>query len=304
MANDPVKEERASILNITIRAASEPDGFSIVICSFRNFAGTGEGTNVSQEQIKDRVRQQFGETSAAYAVSATHRSGNDLDRLVELSECQSTFDALDIATGAGHTARSIAPLVSHVVISDLTPQMLDTARAEMQAAGIHNVSFRIADAEELPFSNEVFDLVTCRIAPHHFSNCQQFAREVSRVLKAGGLFLLIDSTAPEDDALDQRLNEFEWRRDNSHVRSLKRSEWLQLLVDAGLEVERAEDFPKRHDFADWTARSRMTEQNRLDLEQWLLDAPEEFQHLLGFEIENGRLVAFTDQKTLFKCRKR
>jgi ubiquinone/menaquinone biosynthesis C-methylase UbiE len=262
------------------------------------------GTQLSQEQIKDRVRQQFGGTSAAYAVSATHRAGNDLNRLVELAECGPDVEALDVATGAGHTARMIAPLVSHVVVSDLTPQMLDTARGEMQAAGVHNVSFRLADAEELPFNSGVFDLVTCRIAPHHFSSCTRFIEEVSRVLREGGLFMLIDSTAPEDDELDQRLNELEWRRDNSHVRSHKRSEWQRMLLDAGLELEQAEDFPKRHIFADWTARSRMADDERLELEQWLLASPPGFQKLLKFEIENGRLIAFTDQKTLFKCRKK
>lgn len=258
---------------------------------------------MSHEQIKDLVRQHFGGTSSAYAVSSTHRTGNDLDRLLELADCRPDAEVLDIATGAGHTARVIAPYVSHVVISDLTPEMLDTARAEMQAAGIHNVSFRIADAEELPFGGSVFDIVTCRIAPHHFTNCDMFTREVNRVLKPGGVFLLIDSTVPEEDHLDQRLNELEWRRDHSHVRSLKRSEWEKMLQDAGLQVEIAEDFPKRHDFADWTARSRMTDEDRNALEKWLLESSQEFQDRLRFEIEDGRLVAFTDRKTLFKCRK-
>jgi ubiquinone/menaquinone biosynthesis C-methylase UbiE len=259
---------------------------------------------LSQEQIKQRVRQQFGGTSAAYAVSATHRAGNDLDRLLELAECRPDCEVLDVATGAGHTARVIAPHVSHVVISDITPQMLDTARSEMQAAGVHNVSYRIADAEELPFGPGVFDLVTCRIAPHHFSNPKMFTREVNRVLKPGGQFLLIDSTVPEEDDLDTRLNELEWRRDNSHVRSFKRSEWEAMLLDAGLELESAEEFPKCHIFADWTARSRMSDQDRIDLEKWLLEAPEEFQKRMRFEVENGRLISFTDQKTLFNCRKR
>jgi ubiquinone/menaquinone biosynthesis C-methylase UbiE len=258
---------------------------------------------LSQEQIKDRVRQQFGGTSSAYAVSATHRAGNDLDRLVELAECRSDVEALDIATGAGHTARMIAPLVSHVVISDLTPQMLDTAMAEMQATGLHNVSFRLADAEDLPFETNTFDLVTCRIAPHHFSDCDRFIQEVSRVLRPGGLFLLIDSTAPEDDALETRLNELEWRRDQSHVRSLKRSDWETMLVAHGLHLEHAEDFAKRHIFDDWTTRSRMTVEDRAALERWLLESPDSFKELLSFEVAEDRLVAFSDQKTLFKCRK-
>jgi ubiquinone/menaquinone biosynthesis C-methylase UbiE len=258
---------------------------------------------LSNEHIKDRVRQQFGGSSAAYATSRTHRSGNDLDRLVALAECRPDVEALDIATGAGHTGKAIAPLVCHVVLSDLTPEMLDTARAEMQAAGIHNVSFRVADAEELQFDDASFDLVTCRIAPHHFPNVQRAAFEVARVLRPGGLFMLIDSTAPDEPELDRFLNELEWRRDGSHVRSCTKPEWLNMLNAAGLDVEQAEDFEKTHDFADWTARSRMTDQERDELEQWVLGSPESCRVMFKVVVEDGRIVTFTDRKTLFKCRK-
>ncbi len=265
--------------------------------------GDLKGCGLTQDQIKDRVRKQFGGTSAAYAVSATHRGGADLDHLVALAECRPDVEALDIATGAGHTARAIAPNVSHVVVSDLTPEMLDTARAEMQAAGIHNVSFRLADAEELPFSGAVFDLVTCRIAPHHFSDPAQFAREVGRVLRPGGLFLLLDSTAPDDAEQDRWLNELEYRRDHSHVRSYTKLEWRRMLEGAGFSLEQAEDFPKTHDFDDWTRRSRMTARNRSDLEAWILSASPACLEQFWVEVVDGRVASFTDRKTLFKCRK-
>lgn len=258
---------------------------------------------MTDDHIKDRVRQQFGESSAAYAISATHQSGNDLDRLVELAECRSDMDVLDIATGAGHTARMIAPHVSHVVLSDLTPRMLDTARTEMQAAGAHNVSFRVADAEQLPFTASVFDLVTCRIAPHHFADVQQFVQEVYRVLRQGGMFLLLDSTAPDDPDLDRFLNELELRRDPTHVRSYTVSEWEQMLSDAGFALELMEDFPKRHAFDDWTARSRMTSEARESLECWVIGSPVEYLEHFAVEVNDGHVVAFTDRKTLFKCRK-
>lgn len=258
---------------------------------------------MSQEQIKDRVRRQFGGSSAAYAVSATHRAGNDLDRLVALAECGPTVDALDIATGAGHTAKAIAPRVAHVVLSDLTPEMLDTSRAEMECAGIHNVSFRVADAEDLPFPSESFDLVTCRIAPHHFPNVAKSVEEVARVLRPGGLYMLIDSTSPEDPTLDSFLNELERRRDKTHIRSWTKNEWNSMLTHAGLHVQSSEDFPKRHDFADWTTRSRMTDQEREDLEQWVLSAPDACREQFHVEVVDGRVIAFTDRKTLFKCRK-
>jgi ubiquinone/menaquinone biosynthesis C-methylase UbiE len=54
-------------------------------------------------------------------------------------------------------------------------------------------------AEEMPFADGAFDLVTVRVTPHHFSSPQKFVKEKARVLKLGGHFLLIDGTVPDDD---------------------------------------------------------------------------------------------------------
>jgi ubiquinone/menaquinone biosynthesis C-methylase UbiE len=261
------------------------------------------GKTLSQDQIKDRVRKQFGGTAAGYAVSATHRAGNDLDRLVETAECRPDVEALDIATGAGHTARAIAPHVAHVIASDLTPEMLDTARSEILAAGLANVSFRVADAEDLPFDDETFDLVACRIAPHHFPNVEKFIQEAARVVRPGGLFLLLESTAPEDPELAAFLNELEYRRDNTHILTSSVDAYRQMIESTGLVIELTEDFPKTHNFADWTARSKMNADDLAALEQWLLDAPEQCRAQFRVEVTDGRVQSFTDRKTLFKCRK-
>jgi ubiquinone/menaquinone biosynthesis C-methylase UbiE len=258
---------------------------------------------MASEQTKERVRRQFGGSAAAYAVSKTHSVGADLDRLVEIAECGPDVEALDIATGAGHTARAIAPLVRHVVLSDITPEMLDTACAQMNSADIHNVSFRLADAEDLPFDDETFDLVTCRIAPHHFPNVQQAVNEVARVLRPGGLFVMLDSTVDANPAMDAFQNELERRRDGSHVRSWTQAEWQGFFDAAGLTIESMEVFPKRHDFQDWTMRSRMSDAERRALEAWVLAQDGTLLTSLAVEVVDGRVVSFTDQKTLFKARK-
>src|SRR5690606_39820909 len=77
-------------------------------------------------------------------------------------------------------------------------------------------------AEDLPFADGSFDLVTCRIAPHHFADVQRAVHEVARVLRPGGLFLLIDSVAPEDPELDEFLNE----RSEEHTSELQSRENL------------------------------------------------------------------------------
>ncbi|MDI3340025.1 MAG: methyltransferase domain-containing protein [Sphaerobacter sp.] len=255
------------------------------------------------ERIKDRVRAQFGAAADAYVRSATHRIGDDLARLVALAELTPETVALDVATGGGHTALALAPHVRQVIASDLTPAMLEQARAFLTAQGVTNVEFRVADAEELPFPDASFDLVTCRIAPHHFADVQRAVHETARVLRPGGLFLLIDSVSPEDPELDAFLNELERRRDPSHVRSYRRSEWCRFLEAAGFAVEAMETFPKRHDFADWTGRSRLSPEDRAALEAWVLAAPPACREHFRVEVVDGRVVAHTDEKALFKARK-
>jgi ubiquinone/menaquinone biosynthesis C-methylase UbiE len=146
---------------------------------------------------KSLVQQQFGAHAAAYATSTVHAKGASLGRLVELVQPERTWQALDIATGAGHTAAAFAPHVARVVASDLTDEMLAEARKLAAAKGYANMETAHADAEALPFADASFDLVTCRIAPHHFPNIAAFVAEVWRVLRRGGKFALVDNIAPD-----------------------------------------------------------------------------------------------------------
>ena len=146
---------------------------------------------------KSLVQQQFGAHAAAYATSTVHAKGASLGRLVELVQPKPSWHALDVATGAGHTAAAFAPHVARVVASDLTPEMLQEAAKLAKAKGFANMETAPADAEALPFDDASFDLVTCRIAPHHFPDVPTFVAEVWRTLKGGGTFALVDNIAPD-----------------------------------------------------------------------------------------------------------
>lgn len=253
---------------------------------------------------KERVRHQFGRTAQDYVTSERHRSGRDLDRLVELAEPGPDDEALDIATGGGHTALALAPYVRHVVASDLTPAMLQAAeRFIRDEKGVENVSFDIAEAEHLPFADASFDIVSCRIAPHHFDDVRAFCREVARVLRPGGRFVLIDSLAPEDDDLDAFINEVEWRRDTTHVRAYKLSEWRAFVEDAGLVVDAVEPFQRRYEYQSWTARSRMNEAAKDELDQLILTAPDNILEAFAIDIDEGAIQSLDDNKLLLRARK-
>src|SRR5260370_24554018 len=126
--------------------------------------------------------------------------------------------------------------------------MLEKARDFLLAQGVTNAVFQVADAEKLPFASESFDRVTCRIAPHHFPNISQFVQEVARVLKPGGICLLIDCMAPGDPELDTFDNTVEKWRDPSHGRSCTAEEWQAFFKEAVPSNEDKGIFSKRSDY--------------------------------------------------------
>jgi ubiquinone/menaquinone biosynthesis C-methylase UbiE len=256
------------------------------------------------DQKKTQVQDYFSRTADSYVASFSHRSGDDLQRLIELGEWNPQLTALDIATGGGHTALAIAPFVSQITVTDLTPRMLEKAQKFILAQGVTNTLFQVADAERLPFSPESFDRVTCRIAPHHFPDLSQFVIEVARVLKTRGLFLLIDCMAPSDEELDIFDNTIEKWRDPSHGRSCTAEEWQALLKEADLSIEHMEFFRKTHEFDDWTARSQMPIDEKARLSHYILESNNRIQTY--FEImrkPDGQLASFTNDFIFIKSRK-
>ena len=253
------------------------------------------------DTARQRVREQYGSVGDAYVRSVGHATGSDFERMVELAKPRPTDVLLDIATGGGHVARVFAPLVASVVASDLTPEILGHAQTYLTGLGQTNVRYETVDAEAIPHDDGTFDLVTCRIAAHHFPNPGRFVNEVARVLQSGGRFVLVDSTVPEGEA-GAFFNRFEKLRDPSHVASLTVSGWRDLILRKGLTLAIAESFTKQHDFEDWTSRSRASAETRTELARMLLDADPALQDAFGVRPgpDGSHPVAgFSDTKTLF-----
>jgi ubiquinone/menaquinone biosynthesis C-methylase UbiE len=211
---------------------------------------------------KTLVQEQFGKTAASYLTSAPHARGASLERLVALTSPQKDWHVLDIATGGGHVAYTFAPHVARVWATDITQEMLDLVKAEAQKRGIANIRTAYAKAETLPFEDANFDLVTCRIAPHHFESIRAFLGEVHRVLKPSGLVALVDNVVPAGSVGDY-VNAFERFRDPSHLRSWTMEEWRAALKAQGFAVTHEEKIYKQMEFKSWAARHDANMQNFL-----------------------------------------
>lgn len=259
---------------------------------------------------KRLVQEQFGANAAHYIDSPSHARGASLARLVELVGPQPHWHVLDVATGTGHTALAFAPRVAAVVGLDLTPEMLVAATNLAVERGVENISFIPGDVEDLPFGDGVFDLVTCRIAAHHFPNVGRFLAKATRVLRPDGVLAVVDNIVPDSrlhgkKAARQReageyVNTFEKLRDPSHMRYLSFEEWLDALAAAGLYVEAIETLDKRLTFETWAARH--TPEMRTRLRVLLMRAPAVAAEFLDPQTDTG-VTTFRLREGLFVARK-
>ena len=248
-------------------------------------------------------RTQFGATAQNYVDSPIHRDRDDLATMVEWAAPQPGDLALDVSTGGGHAALAMAPHVARITVSDLTPQMLAAAQAHLQGKGVTNANYVIADAEALPFLDASFDIVTVRVAPHHYPHIQAAAHEMARVLKPGGRLVMIDNVAPDDPALDALANDWEQRRDPSHVREYTIGEWLGLLAASGLRVTRQQTQRHTYEFTSWVERMRTPADVAARLAADILAAPPAARAYFDVVEADGRLVSWSSDFVILLAEK-
>jgi SAM-dependent methyltransferase len=198
----------------------------------------------------------WSQRADAFRESPTHREGRDLDLVVEWCEPGEGVTVLDVATGGGHVARRLREAGCSVITLDPAPGMQPDV---------------VSTAEELPFADGSFDVVTCRIAAHHFHDVRRAVGEMARVTRR--LVVLEDNVF-----VDERVEEAERLRDPTHVRCYSEREWLEMLTAAGLDVDRIERFERRPVVEDWLARVETP-----------ADDAEHVRELLADRIEDGAL---------------
>jgi SAM-dependent methyltransferase len=181
--------------------------------------------------------------------------------------------------------------------------MLENAQKLCAEAGF-SIETRLFPAEEMPFNDGSFDLVTVRVAPHHFSSPAKFVRETARVLKPGAHFLLIDGSVPDDDSKSEEwLHRVEKWRDPSHGRFLARKTWEDLAREAGLKVVRSELHPRKQPDLNWYFETAATpKENREKVLEFVNNASEHVKAALRLESKEGKIVWWWPMLTLLARR--
>jgi ubiquinone/menaquinone biosynthesis C-methylase UbiE len=183
------------------------------------------------------IHDQFTRQAVVFSSAPSMADPEAIRLLIEAGRATGTHRSLDVACGPGLVALAFASVVRSAVGLDTTQAMLDRARELQHQQKVANTEWVLGEAYALPFSDDSFDIVTCRFAFHHMLQPSATLAEMLRVARPGGRLVLCDAVASEHSEKALSFNAFERMRDPSTVRFLTASELRGLFRDALLPVE-------------------------------------------------------------------
>ncbi len=251
------------------------------------------------DAVQEAAQAQFARQSHRYATGHILEDTTDVVAALEGIPIPAAAHVLDVATGAGHTGLCLAAMGHRVTLADIAAPMLQRA-LELAAKRGLRVETRQHAAENLPYPDGSFDLLTSRVAPHHFSSPERFVQETSRVLARGGHFMLIDGTVADGHSeAEAWLHQVEKLRDPSHHRFLTPDTWSKLCAQNGLTVIRRTLTPFKQPDLQWYFETAATSaENRAEVLDLVRCAPQSARDLFQLREEDGRIVWWWQRLTL------
>ncbi len=152
---------------------------------------------------KEQVTQMFDNISGNYDfMNRIMTFGIDIKwrkKVVKMVAETQPADILDIATGTGDFAIMLAKInPKRIVGLDISKGMLEVGRKKVAEKGLNNlIEMVLGDSENLPFDDESFDAVTVGFGVRNFENLDKGLQEINRVLRPGGIFVVLETSQPD-----------------------------------------------------------------------------------------------------------
>ncbi|MBO6605890.1 bifunctional demethylmenaquinone methyltransferase/2-methoxy-6-polyprenyl-1,4-benzoquinol methylase UbiE [Psychroserpens sp.] len=151
---------------------------------------------------KQQVTQMFDNISKEYdGLNRVISFGIDVkwrNKVVDIVAKTNPERILDIATGTGDLAISLAKTKAKEIIGlDISDGMLEVGRQKIAHKSLDNlIAMVIGDSENLPFEDNSFDAITVAFGVRNFENLETGLKEILRVLKPGGIFVILETSVP------------------------------------------------------------------------------------------------------------
>jgi ubiquinone/menaquinone biosynthesis C-methylase UbiE len=219
------------------------------------------------------IERAFSRQAESFNASAVANAEEILQAIVQGAHPQRTERWLDAACGPGIVSRRLAGFAGAVYGIDVTPDMIATARREVEAAGIDNARFEVADATSIPAPDSSYDGAVTRFSLHHIPVPSRLLRELARVVASGGNIVVVDHLADAEPEARSWAQEIERLRDPSHWASVSQERLHDLGRRAGLALDHEQCFGFELNFEDWLHRGTSDPAARDLVEQGLAERP-------------------------------
>lgn len=152
---------------------------------------------------KEQVAQMFDTISGNYdGLNRVISFGIDVSwrkKVVQLVAQTHPKTILDIATGTGDLALLMTTTSAEKIIGlDISAGMLDVGRKKISAKNLSDkIEMILADSENMPFEANSFDAITVAFGVRNFETLEKGLNEILRVLKPGGIFVILETSVPE-----------------------------------------------------------------------------------------------------------
>jgi ubiquinone/menaquinone biosynthesis C-methylase UbiE len=180
---------------------------------------------------------------------------------------------LDVGAGAGALAINLAEDGAREVVGvDISPVMLEAAellRLQSRSTNVRRVSFRLAPAHALPFRDDRFDAIFCRLLLHHSHRPQDILQELARLLKHGGLLILADLLSVDDPVKRATQNAIEEKRNPSHVAARSADQYRKLVTAAGLLIEAEQTVTFERGLDEWLDDMQVEPASRIQVREMI-----------------------------------
>ena len=144
----------------------------------------------------DRVAGRYDLLNSLMSAGLHHRWR---ERAADIASPAAGDSVLDVCCGTGDLTFELAGRVApggHVVGCDFSEPMLDLARDKAEARAADSVRFEWADALNLPYDADRFDIATVGFGVRNFADRERGLRELNRVLRPGGKLVVLEFTKP------------------------------------------------------------------------------------------------------------
>jgi SAM-dependent methyltransferase len=231
------------------------------------------------------AEDRFARTAERFVAQQDARAGELAERVRAFLVAGGDERALDVGCGAGALALALAPLVREVVGVDRVPELLALARERAP----ENATFVEADATQLPYGDDEFDLSGTLRTLHHVPRPELVAAELVRVTKVGGRVLVIDQIAPVDPLDALAVDRFERARDPGHARLLPESDLRHLFDSNGLVLLRERRDVERRELSAYLDLAGCEGDARQEALRLAPQGPDAYTAVLGWYLLERRL---------------